>query len=103
MAFLRSPSRFRLLREHDVFRKPVPTFRHHAHQARRAGVNDPNGRFIWYELQTTDVRAAGAFYTRVMGWGAWDASVPGRDHFLFSAGPAAVASLMSLTEEAHAR
>jgi uncharacterized protein len=66
-------------------------------------VNEPNGRFIWYELQTTDVRAAGAFYTKVMGWGAWDASVPGNEHFLLSAGPAAVASLMSLTKEALAR
>jgi hypothetical protein len=30
MAFFESPSRFRLLLEHDVSRKPVPTFRHHA-------------------------------------------------------------------------
>src|ERR1700736_4306653 len=30
MAFFPSPSRFRLSLEHDVFRKPVPTFRHHA-------------------------------------------------------------------------
>src|SRR5947209_663775 len=30
MAFFASPSRFRLSLEHDVFRKPVPTFRHHA-------------------------------------------------------------------------
>jgi len=65
-------------------------------------VNELNGRFIWYELQAANVRAAGAFYTKVMGWGAWDASVPGREHFLFSAGPAAVASLMSLSAEAHA-
>jgi uncharacterized protein len=65
-------------------------------------VNDPNGRFIWYELLTTDVRAAGAFYAKVMGWGAWDMSVPGHDHLMFSAGPAAVASLMSLTEDARA-
>ncbi|MBV8754074.1 MAG: VOC family protein [Hyphomicrobiales bacterium] len=66
-------------------------------------MNDQNGRFIWYELQTTDLRAAGAFYTKVMGWGAWDMSVPGRDYVLFSAGPAAVASLMRQTEEARAR
>jgi uncharacterized protein len=66
-------------------------------------VNDLNGRFIWYELLTTDVRAAGAFYAKVMGWGAWDMSVPGREHLLFSAGPAAVASLMSLSEGARVR
>ena len=66
-------------------------------------MNDLNGRFIWYELLTTDVRAAGAFYAKVMGWGAWDMSVPGREHLLFSAGPAAVASLMSLSEGARVR
>src|ERR1700758_5351093 len=49
------------------------------------------------------MRAAGSFYTKVMGWGAWDVSVPSRDHFLFSAGPAAVASSMNLSEEALAR
>ena len=37
-----------------------------------------HGRFVWYELVTTDVEAAIAFYTKVMGWGAWDASVPGK-------------------------
>ena len=36
-----------------------------------------HGRFAWYELITTDVEAAKAFYTRVMGWGVLDASVPG--------------------------
>ena len=32
------------------------------------------GRFVWYELMTTDVAAAKAFYAKVVGWGTEDAS-----------------------------
>jgi hypothetical protein len=59
-------------------------------------VVDLPGRFTWYELMTTDMKAATAFYAKVMGWGAWDASLPGRPYALFSAGPDAVGGLMSL-------
>jgi predicted enzyme related to lactoylglutathione lyase len=58
------------------------------------------GRFVWYELVTTDVEAAMAFYTRVMGWGAWDASVPGKRHILFSDGKAAISGLTQLPQDA---
>jgi len=62
-------------------------------------VNIP-GRFAWYELVTTDVAAAKAFYTKVMGWRALDASVPGRAYTLFTAGNALVSGLMDLPEDA---
>lgn len=34
----------------------------------------PTGRFVWYELMTTDPKAAVEFYTKVTGWGTsqWD-------------------------------
>jgi uncharacterized protein len=63
-------------------------------------VVDSHGRFVWYELVTTDVRAAMAFYTKVMGWGAWDASVPGKVSILFSDGKAAVGALTRLPDDA---
>jgi predicted enzyme related to lactoylglutathione lyase len=63
-------------------------------------VVEPYGRFTWYELVTTDVAAAKAFYTSVMGWGAWDASAPGMPYFVFTAGEAAVGGLMSLPQDA---
>jgi uncharacterized protein len=66
-------------------------------------VVDSRGRFIWYELLTTDMAAAMAFYTKVVGWGAWDASVPGRAYILFSAGPAPVGGMMLLSDDARAR
>ena len=59
-----------------------------------------HGRFAWYELMTTDMEAAKAFYTDVMGWGAWEASVPGRPYILFTTGKAVVGGLMGLPEEA---
>ncbi len=31
-----------------------------------------HGRFIWYELATTDTAAAKAFYSEVVGWGTRD-------------------------------
>jgi predicted enzyme related to lactoylglutathione lyase len=58
------------------------------------------GRFIWYELTTTDVAAATAFYTKVMGWSAQDASAPGRPYVLFTAGKAWVSAAMELPEGA---
>src|SRR5262249_59388920 len=59
-----------------------------------------NGRFAGYELATTDFAAAKAFYTKVMGWGIWDASAPGRPYILFTDGEASVAGLMILSPDA---
>jgi len=63
-------------------------------------VVDSHGRFVWYELVTTDVRAAMAFYTKVMGWGAWDASVPGKPCILFGDGKGAISALTPLPDDA---
>ena len=59
-----------------------------------------HGRFVWYELVTTDVKAATAFYTKVMGWGAWDASVPGKAYILFGDGKGSISGLMQLSDDA---
>jgi predicted enzyme related to lactoylglutathione lyase len=58
-----------------------------------------HGRFAWYDLLTTDMEAAKAFYTKVMGWGALDASLPSRAYSLFAVGNALVGGLMELPEE----
>jgi uncharacterized protein len=60
------------------------------------------GHFAWYELMTTDVQAAKAFYTKVMGWSAQDASGPGRPYVLFTAGRAVIGGLMGLPDSAQA-
>jgi predicted enzyme related to lactoylglutathione lyase len=33
------------------------------------------GKFLWYELMTSDVKAAEVFYTKVVGWNARDAGM----------------------------
>jgi uncharacterized protein len=57
-------------------------------------------RFIWYELMTTDMEAAKAFYAKVVGWGMQDASMPGMPYTLFTAGEAVVTGLTDLPEDA---
>jgi predicted enzyme related to lactoylglutathione lyase len=61
---------------------------------------NPHGRFVWYELVTSDVEVAKAFYTAVVGWGTKDASMPGMAYTLFTAGNAAVSGLLVLPEDA---
>jgi hypothetical protein len=63
-------------------------------------MSDSHGHFVWYELLTTDMAAAKAFYARVVGWSARDASAPGMAYTLFSVGDAAVGGLMTLPDEA---
>jgi uncharacterized protein len=61
---------------------------------------DHHGRFAWYELITTDMAGAGAFYTEVVGWNARDASTSDLAYTLFNAGNTSVSGLMELPEDA---
>jgi uncharacterized protein len=65
-----------------------------------AAMATPNGRFVWYELMTTDRAAARAFYSQVVGWHPIDAQMPGMDYWMFAAGEQPVAGLMDLPEDA---
>jgi predicted enzyme related to lactoylglutathione lyase len=58
------------------------------------------GRFAWYELITTDVAGAKAFYTDVVGWGARDTSTPALTYTLFTSEGGPVGGLMDLPEDA---
>ena len=57
------------------------------------------GHFALYELLTTDVAAAGAFYGQVVGWGVKDASTTGLAYGVFTAGNAPIGGIMELPEE----
>jgi uncharacterized protein len=57
------------------------------------------GRFVWYELLTTDMAAARGFYGDVIGWGAQDASTPTIPYTQLMAGNGPVGGLMELPEE----
>lgn len=45
-------------------------------------MSDTNGRFGWYELMTTDVDAASAFYAKVVGWTPTDSGMPGPTRYM---------------------
>jgi uncharacterized protein len=58
-----------------------------------------SGYFVWYELLTTDIAAAQAFYHQVLGWSAQDASTPKFTYRVLTAEGAPVSGLMGLPVE----
>ena len=59
-----------------------------------------SGRFIWYELGTTDTSAAKAFYTKVVGWGTEEMSGGPMPYTLFTVEPGrGVGGMMTLPDE----
>ncbi len=63
-------------------------------------MSNSHGKFVWYELNTTNSKAAEAFYTRVIGWSAADAGNPGVSYTILSAEETGMAGLMQLCPEA---
>jgi predicted enzyme related to lactoylglutathione lyase len=59
-----------------------------------------HGRFVWYELMTTDMAAAEIFYRDVVGWGAQDAGVTGVNYTMFTVGDRPVSGSMALPDSA---
>lgn len=57
--------------------------------------------FVWYELMTTDIAAAEAFYRAVIGWTAEPWGAPG-SYTIMSAGDDAVCGLMTMPDEVKA-
>jgi predicted enzyme related to lactoylglutathione lyase len=63
----------------------------------------PRGKFIWYDVMTSDTKAATEFYRHVIGWNAQEHAMPdNRSYTVFSKGPAMVAGLMAIPEELRA-
>jgi uncharacterized protein len=62
----------------------------------------PKGRFVWYELMTTDPEAAKGFYGKVIGWNVMNMEVAGEDYAMFANGEVPHTGLMQLPEEAAA-
>lgn len=59
----------------------------------------PRGKFIWYDVMTSETKAATAFYSNVIGWHAQEHTMPdNRTYTVFRKGPAMVAGLMAIPE-----
>lgn len=58
-----------------------------------------HGDFIWYELLTSDVDAAEAFYSEIFGWSARDSGQDHIDYRLASASGVDVGGLMQINDD----
>src|SRR5215472_12363045 len=57
------------------------------------------GKFVWYDVMTTDTKAAAKFYGDVIGWSAQEHQMAdGGTYTVFSKGPVMVAGLMGIPE-----
>lgn len=54
-----------------------------------------HGNPCWYELGTSDLKGAGAFYSKILGWNVADSGMEGFDYHLARMGDAMVAGMMS--------
>lgn len=60
--------------------------------------NDIKGKFLWYELMTSDTKAAETFYRRVIGWEAKNSGLGEPGYTILSAGPSDVGGMMAIPE-----
>jgi predicted enzyme related to lactoylglutathione lyase len=58
----------------------------------------PRGRFVWFDLMTTDPAVAPAFYSRVTGWGT--SEWPGTTYTMWTSDGAPLGGVMKLSPDA---
>jgi uncharacterized protein len=56
-------------------------------------------KFIWHDLMTPDLGAAGAFYSKVVGWNVVDSGMPGGTYHLCNVGKNGVGGMMAFRPE----
>ena len=61
-----------------------------------------SGAFVWYDVMTSDTRAAASFYTGVIGWDARDSGMADRSYTILSMGSTMVGGLMPIPEAGRA-
>lgn len=60
---------------------------------------DFKGKHVWFELVTSDLKAAEAFYASVADWVPRDSGIPGMQYTMTGPADHAVAGMMALTDE----
>jgi len=65
-------------------------------------MSKPQGRFVWYDVMTTDVKAAEAFYRKVVGWEIADSGMPDRSYMILSMGSTMIGGMMPIPDSARA-
>jgi uncharacterized protein len=59
-----------------------------------------HGAFSWFELMTTDVEGAKAFYTKLFGWDTEKMSMPGMVYTVVKTGGKGIGGIMTIPQEA---
>lgn len=62
--------------------------------------SNSHGRFVWYELMTTEVEAAKAFYVKVVGWSTREAPMSSLRYTLFTVGEVSTGGLIKIPLDA---
>ncbi len=62
-------------------------------------MTDFTGKHVWFELATTDLKGAQAFYASVIGWVPRDSGMPGMQYTMIGPPDHAVGGMMTLTDE----
>ena len=65
-------------------------------------MTNPIGSFVWYELMTSDAKAAEAFYAALLGWKAQDAGMPDFAYTILSVGETPIGGAMTLSPDMRA-
>ena len=63
-------------------------------------MNGKQRNFVWYELMSSNVVAAKAFYASVVGWSTEDMPMPGMTYTLLRVGATQVGGMMALPKDA---
>ena len=59
-----------------------------------------HGKFVWYDVMTSNTKTAESFYRSVIGWDAKDSGMSDRSYTILSMGPTMVGGLMPIPEDA---
>jgi len=59
-----------------------------------------HGMFVWYDVMTSDTKAAEAFYRKTIGWDIRDSGMPDRYYAILSIGPTMIGGLMPIPDDA---
>jgi len=65
-------------------------------------MSSSQGTFVWYDVMTTDSKAAETFYRDVVGWRTQDSGLSDRSYTILSVGETPIGGLMPLPAEARA-
>jgi predicted enzyme related to lactoylglutathione lyase len=66
----------------------------------KATMSQTHGKFVWYDVMTSDTKTAESFYRSVIGWDAKDSGMTDRSYTILSMGPTMVGGLMPIPEDA---